>query len=67
MTGPTRGSVAGPEAPRGTITVQGDHGPVTFQNLSIVTRPSSDHREEFPPEISLMVSVCRLEISVGVH
>lgn len=35
VTGPTRGGAPGPEVPRGTITVQGDHGPVAFRKFVV--------------------------------
>ncbi len=35
VTGPTRGGAAGPEIARGTITVQGDHGPVAFRKFLV--------------------------------
>jgi hypothetical protein len=36
MTGPTRGGRS-PEAPSGPVLLQGDHGPVAFRNLRVVT------------------------------
>jgi len=33
--GPTRASMAGPEAPRGPIMLQGDHGPVAFRHIYV--------------------------------
>lgn len=38
VTGPTRGSKFENEAPTGPIVIQGDHGPVAYRNLRIVTR-----------------------------
>lgn len=37
VTGPTRGSTFEKEAPTGPIALQGDHGPVAFRSLRIVT------------------------------
>jgi hypothetical protein len=33
--GPTTASLGGPERPRGTLLLQGDHGPVAFRNLRL--------------------------------
>lgn len=38
MTGPTRGSKFDTEAASGPIIIQGDHGPVAYRNLKIITR-----------------------------
>ncbi|MEO6788697.1 MAG: DUF1080 domain-containing protein [Chthoniobacteraceae bacterium] len=38
VTGPTRGSKFEAEAPTGPIVIQGDHGPVAYRSLKIVTR-----------------------------
>jgi len=38
MTGPTRGSKFEKEAPMGPIHIQGDHGPVAFRHLKVITR-----------------------------
>lgn len=38
MTGPTRGGRE-PEVASGPILLQGDHGPVAFRNLRVVTKP----------------------------
>lgn len=35
VTGPTRGGASGPEAPRGPVTVQGDHGPIAFRSFTM--------------------------------
>jgi hypothetical protein len=37
MTGPTRGSKFEDEAAKGPIVIQGDHGPVAYRNLKVVT------------------------------
>lgn len=33
VTGPTRAAAPGPERPRGSLMLQGDHGPVAYRNL----------------------------------
>lgn len=39
--GPTRASLGGPEAPKGPLLIQGDHGPVALRNIYI--RPLQAH------------------------
>lgn len=39
VTGPTRGGGDSPEGPRGSLTVQGDHGPIAFRKFLV--RPAS--------------------------
>jgi hypothetical protein len=41
VTGPTRGAAAGDEKPAGPLLIQGDHGPVAYRNLRILSLPDA--------------------------
>ena len=45
LDGPTRASLDTPEAVKGPLMLQGDHGPVAFRNIRVRALPASKRKE----------------------